>query len=174
MTPQQIVGIAVRLFSLWLILLTIQTIAIAHNLSSQIEGKAVLALYGVPVLVFLVAILLWNFPMMVAHKLVPRTHDTNTLKIPAREATAAASAIIGLWVLIAALPQAVSIFLLMFLNNSREVYGMFFTSERMHQLLTTLLQVIFGLFLIIKPWYVASKIFRSIDGDASPPESPLE
>lgn len=176
MTPQQFVGLAVRLFSIWLILLTLQTFGIAHALSGQMESKTGLALYAIPVLVLLVAVFLWNFPMAVAHKLVPRTHDANTLKIPVRETVAAASAIIGVWVIIAAFPHLMATFGVFFLTDPREFYGMYFTPERIHQLLTTVVQVGFGFFLIIKPWFIASKVFPA-EGKTPPestPESPPE
>lgn len=174
MTPQQIVGIAVRLFSLWLILLAIQTAGIAQALSAQGENKALLVLYAVPALVFLVAILLWNFPMMVAHKLVPKTHDGDTLKLPARQATAAAAAILGLWVIIAALPQLMATFGVFFIMSAHDFYGMYFTPDRVHQLAVTVVQVGFGFFLLLKPWYVASRVFPASGDDTPPAESTPE
>lgn len=105
MTPQQIIGMASRLFALWLVIMAFQIFGLASLIKAQSGGTASFAMYVMPVLPLLLATLLWFFPMFIAHKLVPRTHDDNTLQMPAREATAAASAIIGIWTIINTLPQ---------------------------------------------------------------------
>ena len=110
MTPQQVVGMAVRLFAIWLVVIAFQLYGLARATVYMAPDKTSASMiYGGVVLALILAVVLWLFPMLVAHKIVPRTHHTNTLRMPAREATAAASAILGLWVLIGALPQVMGI-----------------------------------------------------------------
>lgn len=48
----------------------------------------------------LVALLLWNLPMWMAHKLIPKTNHDNHLELPVVEATRVGCCLIGLWVFI--------------------------------------------------------------------------
>ncbi|OQA33805.1 MAG: hypothetical protein BWY57_00945 [Betaproteobacteria bacterium ADurb.Bin341] len=159
MTPQQIVGLAARLFALWLVVIALQIFGIATAMNQQFNQSGAFALYFMPALPLLLAVFLWSFPMFVAHKIVPRTHDSNTLRLPAREATAAASAIIGIWVLISMLPHLVASGGIAFFGGGTQVLATYFTPERTLQLLAVALQCAFGLFLVAKPWFIASKVF---------------
>jgi hypothetical protein len=159
MTPQQIIGMLVRLFSIWLVVIAFQTLGIAMTLDKQFGHAGALTLFLVPALTLLLAVFLWLFPMTVAHSIVPRTHDANALRIPAREATAAASAIIGIWVLIGALPQLLASGGIAFLGGGSQVLSMYFTQDRIVEFMAVMLQCVIGLFLVTKPWFVAGKVF---------------
>lgn len=101
MTPQQIVGLSVRLFSIWLVVLALQIIGIGDALNSQpgIESTNVpFLLSGITISL---AILLWLFPMVVAHKLVPKTQFDNILHVPVQEAVHVACIIFALWLFLA-------------------------------------------------------------------------
>lgn len=167
MTPQQIVGLAVRLFSIWLVVIAFQMVGIVTALNQQFKGSSALALYVMPALPVLLAVGLWFFPMFVAHKLIPRSHDTNALRMPVREAAAAAAAIIGIWVVISSLPQIIAAASLVLVAGNSQISGMYFSSERVFSLLAVAMQLALGLFLLSKPWFVANKIFPSskISGD---------
>lgn len=167
MTSQQIVGLAARLFALWLVVIALQIFGVATAMNQQFSQPGAFALYFMPALPLLLAVVLWLFPMFVAHKLVPPTHDANVLRMPAREATAAASAIIGIWVLISALPHLVAFGGIIAFSGRTQVLAIYFSPERTLQLLTVALQCAFGLFLVAKPWFVASKVFplETLGGD---------
>jgi hypothetical protein len=160
MTPQQIVGLAVRLFALWLVLIAFQIVALGSAMREQLEGTGSLVIYVMPVVVLLIALCLWLFPMFVAHKLVPKTHDTDTLKIPARHAAAAGAAILGLWAVIVTLPTIIATVSVALTGSHSALYGMYFAPERVVSLLSTAGQFTLGLFLVVKPWFIANKIFR--------------
>src|SRR5262245_25934546 len=104
MTPQQIVGMAAKLFAIWLLVIAFQMAAAGLALKNQLGDAAPIVLYLMPALPLVLAILLWLFPMTIADKLVPRTQDSNIVRTPAREATAIASVIIGIWILIRSIP----------------------------------------------------------------------
>jgi hypothetical protein len=166
-TPQQFVGIAARLFAIWLVVLAFQAYGIASVMNRQFSENGASALYLLPALPILLAAFLWFFPMFVAHKVVPRTHDANVLRIPAREATAAASAIIGIWVLISALPHLFATLSVVFFGGGSHFLSLYFSQERTQQLLAVLLQSVLGVFLVAKPWFVASRVFPSRQAAAS-------
>ncbi len=70
---------------------------------------------------FLLALALWFFPMVVAHKLVPRTKFEDVLRIPASQAATVACVIFGLWLftvqVVPALAYYVSLAVAMRANN---------------------------------------------------------
>jgi hypothetical protein len=97
MTPQQLVGLAVRLFSIWLLLLALQVIGNGEAMNSQPGLGPTNVHYFISGVTVLLAIILWFFPMFVAHKLVPNTKFENVLRIPAHEAVVVACIIFALW-----------------------------------------------------------------------------
>lgn len=97
MTPQQIVGLAVRLFSVWLVFQTLQFIRSGKALDGQLGNEAGSAYFLAALVMTCLAATLWFFPMWIAHKLIPRTQFENVLRVPAKEAVIVACIIIGLW-----------------------------------------------------------------------------
>lgn len=108
MTPQQLFGTAIRLFAIWL---AISSIAYFSSIPSALSANGIavegasLATYLVGALYLIAAALLWFFPMLVAHKLVPKTNYTNTLSVPGFELARVGSGLMGLWLLAKALPS---------------------------------------------------------------------
>lgn len=110
MTPQQLFGAGVRLFSLWL---AITSLGYLGSIPAQLaqtpmgSGAMVPAAYAVGGAYLAGAIALWMFPMFVAHKLLPRTAHTNVLNVQAHDLGRVGSALIGLWFFARALPTVV-------------------------------------------------------------------
>lgn len=105
MTPQQIVGLAVRLFAAWVALAGLSAIGTYFAALSQPgtrDGAAFTLV--VPALYFLLAFGLWFFPMAIAHRLVPKTRFDNVLSAQPLELARVGSALIGLWVLATSVP----------------------------------------------------------------------
>ncbi|KUM03560.1 hypothetical protein AWB61_00035 [Chromobacterium sp. F49] len=149
---------AARLFALWLVVISFQSLGIASFLGGRPDsGAAAPLLYVMPLLPLLLAAFLWFFPMFIAHKLVPRTHDANALKIPGRELLAAGTAILGLWASLRALPQLFAVLGLL-IAADRPALGFYFTPDRRLDLLSCLLEAAFGIFLVARPWWVARRI----------------
>lgn len=106
MTPQQLVGTAVRLFAIWLAL---SSIAYCNAIPAALEANAS-AQYGsyfVAALYLLVAALLWFFPMVVAHRIIPRTAHDNRLAVQGHALARVGIALLGLWLAAQALPSVV-------------------------------------------------------------------
>lgn len=106
MTPQQIFGTAVRLFSIWMALSSVAYFAaIPSALSSAPLGENSVSLsYAVGAAYVLTAVLLWFFPMFVAHKLVPRTSHTDRIELSGFELARVGAGILGLWLLAKSVP----------------------------------------------------------------------
>jgi hypothetical protein len=169
MTPQQIVGLAARLFSIWLALLALgeANLGLLDWYSSRSNHDAALYVhtigYYVMATLFLgFAFLLWFFPMTIAHKLVPRTKFEDTLSLPARQAVVVACVVLGLFVIVwRALPILANYLSLaaIWIANGQPISIM---APKAHiQGLIGLIQFIVGLFLVVKAHTLAAKIMPS-------------
>lgn len=120
MTPQQLVGTGVRLFAIWLLITSFPYLStipseLAQNPVGPEHAGAVARLLGVGYAG--VALLLWFFPMAAAHKLVPRTHHTDTLTLKADELARVGCALLGLWLATRALPDVAWLLFRAFLSS---------------------------------------------------------
>src|SRR5467141_1075758 len=95
MTPQQIVGVAVRLFAIWLVITAIQAASTGLGTSAQPGTQSTIAPDVLSALFIVVAILLWLFPPDVAYRLVLRTKVDKWLDVPTQEALVVACVIHG-------------------------------------------------------------------------------
>ena len=101
MTPQQFVGLGVRLFAIWI---TFENFGFLFSVFSTLKAmnlsdKALYA-YLMGGWWFVLAILLWFFPMWIAHKLIPRTRFENRLDLHTLEVARVGCSLLGLWLLI--------------------------------------------------------------------------
>ncbi len=101
MTPQQIVGLFVRILAIWLVVSALQLIGVGAALDDQQMPEKTLVPYIISAILVAFAIALWFFPMAVANKLIPRTQFDNTLSVAAHEAAAVACIALGLWLFVA-------------------------------------------------------------------------
>ena len=151
MTPQQIVGLAVRLFSVWLVVLALQIVGYGNGINAQPGINPIQVHILIAAATIFLAIILWMFPMVIAHKLIPKTYHENVLSVPEKEVVAIACIVFGLWLFLAkVLPQLayyISLFLLIIYNKDPA-----FDSEEFHFLRLTPIAIEFfvATFLILK------------------------
>lgn len=119
MTPQQIVGLSVRLFSIWLFIYAFQVNGFMIALGTEPEANEVFIRYVIVGLVVLASVLLWLFPMVVAHKLIPRSHYQNTIAVSAQEVVHVACIIFALWLFIVKLLPAITYYIPLAIYISR-------------------------------------------------------
>ena len=101
MTPQQLIAIAIRLFSIWLVILSFRYLssvpayfAYKGEIAERIyQAYIMAAAYIVP------AIYLWVFPMTTANKIIPKTQVDTVLNFNAYDLAQVGCALIGLWLL---------------------------------------------------------------------------
>ncbi|HEY6094170.1 MAG TPA: hypothetical protein VIU93_04380 [Gallionellaceae bacterium] len=98
MTPQQFVGLGIRLAAIWLVFSSYQyAVLVPKALNGAFLGEESVYSYATSVMYLAAALLLWFFPMWTAHKLLPRTRDVNTINLNPYEAARVGCALIGLW-----------------------------------------------------------------------------
>ena len=167
MTPQQIIGVGLRLFSLWLALTSIgyfSSIPAALSSLPMETGSKTTVAYALGGAYLLGAIVLWFFPMFVAHKLVPKTLHENYVQVPAYDLARVGCSLIGLWLLAKALPALVW---LLFRGLIFFEAGSTFSSlapEAKLDVSVAFFEALFALFLVIK-----SNVFAQIICRLSPP-----
>jgi hypothetical protein len=157
MTPQQIVGLAARLFAIWLVITAIQAFGMATAMGEQPGATSTAVPYGFAALFLAAAIFLWLFPMAVAHKLVPRTRFENTLRLPAHEVLVVACVVLGLWVIVARAVPAVAYYVSVaafWLKNGQPI-GTLQQSQHIGFLIG-LIHLAIGLFLVLRARQVAA------------------
>jgi len=151
MTPQQIVGVAVRLFAIWLVVTAIQAAGTGLGTSAQPGTQTTIAPYVFSALFLVVAILLWLFPLVVAHRLVPRTKFDNLLHVPAQEALVVACVILGLWVLVVRAVPAIAYYVTVAIYWSRNGQSVSSLDPSLHfGFVLGLVQLVMALFLVFK------------------------
>lgn len=149
MTPQQLVGLAVRLFAIWLAITSLQVVGFGTGLNNQpgVEATNVPFLLAAALMV-LVAALLWFFPMVVAHKLIPRTKFENVLQVPAREAVVVACIVFALWLFLARVLPSLAYYasLVAFMVHNKELMS---DSEQFHFVRLAPIAIEFAVVLIL-------------------------
>lgn len=151
MTPQQIVGVAVRLFAIWLAITAIQAAGMGIGTNVLPGIKPTLAPYVFSALFLLVAIALWLFPMVVAHKLVPRTKFDNVLHVPAQEIIVIACIVLGLWVLVVRAVPAIAYYVTVTIYWSTNGQSVSALDQSVHfGFVLGLVQLAMALFLLFK------------------------
>jgi hypothetical protein len=106
MTNAQIVGLGVRLFAVWLIVYVSRLgpgLWTFNQRQDDTIGIIVVAI--VLSLMFLIAVLLWVFPLTVASKLIPRSSLAQSTSLPIEELQRCGFLLLGLWVLSSAIPS---------------------------------------------------------------------
>lgn len=107
MTNAQIVGLGVRLFSIWLALYVVSILPsmwsfVGRDLKSS-SGAAIVVLLVIAMAV--VALLLWMFPLTVARKLIPRSALDQPTPLPIEQVQSVGFSLLGLWCLSGAIPS---------------------------------------------------------------------
>lgn len=108
MNKEQIVGLAVRLFAVFLVVYTLRyamsLVSFATLDPPDYVSSAFIVLIGLSPI--LIAIFLWRFPLAVASKLIPQTDaSTKPGALDEVEFQVTAFSILGLWVLVSAIPD---------------------------------------------------------------------
>lgn len=100
MTPQQLVGLAARLFAIWLCVTAVQAVGIGQAMMAQDRSGAFPLPYVFAGLYLAAGIVLWIFPLWIAHRLIPRTKFEDQLRLPVRDAVMVGCVILGLGLLV--------------------------------------------------------------------------
>jgi uncharacterized membrane protein len=98
MTPQQFVGLGVRIFAIWLAI-TGSSYLVAVPFMLKNSGLSYESAYNnfIAAAYIISAIFLWFFPMTVSQKLIPHTKYDNNISVSALELARVGCCLLGLW-----------------------------------------------------------------------------
>lgn len=109
MTPQQLVGTFIRMFSITMALFSIPYLSgMPTALRSYGMDDDALVSLVIGAIYLAVALLSWFFPMVISHKLVPKTSFDNQFSTRPDEVATVGVALLGLWKVVDAAPDLVS------------------------------------------------------------------
>jgi len=179
MTPQQLVGLGVRLFSVWLAIASVAywvaiPAALAENMS---QGNSNFFSYAIGTAYIAAAVLFWLFPMAIAHKLLPRTHHENRLSAGADELAKVGSALLGLWLIAKAAPTLVWLIFRSFLFMGSSSAFSSVAPDAKLDISVTLFELLLAIVLIVKAGAFAQIVLPAADApredrDQGPSETP--
>jgi hypothetical protein len=149
---EQIVGIAVRLFAIFLLIYTVRYLSdYIHVLMGESYFKGnITPLIILTILPFIVVILLWFFPLKVAAKLIPKINSAEQpVNLGNNEIEHIALSILGIWVLASAIPDVFywSIFIYM-IKSSGMVVGAL-RPENVGNIVAIIIEIIIGIWLLV-------------------------
>src|SRR5277367_1299947 len=153
MTPQQSVGLGVRLFAIWLAIISIRyfsSIPAAIIATHSTLNDRLYESYIVGGVYLIVAILLWFFPMTVAHRLIPQTSFNDKLSIEVVGAARVGCALVGLWIFAVNLKQVVWIFFVGVLAAGEGPTYLAISPENKVELAASLFECAFAIVLMIR------------------------
>jgi hypothetical protein len=158
MTPQQLIGISVRLFAIWMALSSVAYFAaIPSGLSSSGVGEnSVYVSYGVGAFYVAAAVVLWLFPMAIAHSLIPRTSHNNRLPVAAFELSRVGIAVLGLWLVAKSVPTLSWIIFraFLFVNAASAISGL--TPELKLEMGVAAVELLIAVVFVLKSSALAS------------------
>lgn len=98
MTPQQYIGLGLRVFAVWLAVSSLRNfVALPAALEGAGRGEMAVA-FVVPIACAALAVALWLFPMWAATKLLPGAKSHEPLGLAPFDLAKIGSALIGLWI----------------------------------------------------------------------------
>ena len=158
--PQQVVGMGVRLFAIWLALIGLDKLGGYFTTLARPGWKEPAEyLLVVPLLYWLVAALLWFFPMSVAHRLVPKTRFENVLSFAPLELARVGTALLGLWLLATSMPWLATVLVrvVAFPAPGGSFFSELSPDERLYLLQETL-RIIVGIALVFGSASIAQRV----------------
>ena len=172
MTPQQLVGLALRLLALWLALSSVRyLLAIPMALVQYDLADRTAYSYSTGIVYIVAALLLWFFPMWLANRLLPRTRFEHHLNLQPLEAIRVGCALIGLWVFANAVPNlAWFFFRAVIFNPATSAFNALDANARL-DIAVALFELGVSLVLIFRAGPFASIVERVASGSARQDES---
>ncbi|MBX9660292.1 MAG: hypothetical protein K2X00_17170 [Nitrospiraceae bacterium] len=168
MTPQQFIGFGVRLFAIWLAISASRLLILSTAIPAQSDSMPTLLPYLLAALYFVAAVLLWFFPMVVAHRLLPRTSYSDALTLPSRDALMVGCILLGIWlILVDALPAVswYAIVAALWLSSGQPVTSM--EGSAHIKLFVGATSLVAGALLVTKAAAIVNAILRKRNGPAA-------
>jgi len=161
MTPQQVFGTALRLFALWLAISSLKyLVSLPKALEQYWRGEHMDLAVGTGVMMLLMAVVIWFFPLWISHKLIPRTQFENHVSLQPLEAARVGGALIGLWFFAqSALSLAWYVIMFIIKNSPDSNFRQMPEDERV-TLIYTIFELVLSLALILRAGDFAKLVVR--------------
>ncbi len=161
MTPQQILAIGIRLFSLWLILGSVKyLVGLPSSMVGSTFPDSVPVSYAIGIGYLIVAALLWFFPMWFAHKIAPRTRFENHINVQGLELARVGCALIGLYFFFHAAADIIWVVFWAFLTTSSGAVFQMLPADSKLNFAVAFFEVVFASILIFRAGDLARLVFR--------------
>lgn len=151
MTKEQIVGLAVRLFAVFLVIYVVRHASALIPLLDESSRYRVGAIYltFIVLLPLAAAALLWRLPLTVAAALIPKVSTKKGPKpISSADVEPVAFAILGIWVLATAVTDVVYWTTFVYLLNSASTEKLIFDPQDLANIVATAIELAIGLWLL--------------------------
>ena len=151
MTKEQVLGLAVKLFAIFLMVYGLRTITIVIQVADSASGfSGVWWIAGGYLLIFsCIALLLWFFPVTVSRKLLPKDdRKPGESDISLKDIDIVAYSILGVWLLATTIPEVIYWILVL---STMEHKGLlpFMSHSRIASVIATVIQFGIGVWLLI-------------------------
>lgn len=150
MSALQVVALCSRLFSIWLFISAMAQISLVIDMRALAGQSMSQAAFLWPLATGLAAVLMWLFPLGIANKLIPRTEHPNVIRMPAATVCALATATLGLWTIVQAIPDIIGVV-------HEMTRGLHLSGGDVLWFLLPFLRLGVGLLLLNKPWLIADR-----------------
>lgn len=168
MTPQQIVGLGIRILAVWIAVTAFRYIVTIPTVLKNVNSENLSLLsYFVACFYLAVAVILWLFPMGIAHKLLPRTKFENTINLQPLEAARVGCALLGLWFFVQAFANILwYLFRALIVAGDQSFYRSLDLDTRVN-MMVTIANLTLGLVMIVR----AGRFAEIVMGKVVPKEN---
>ena len=162
MSREDFVAVASRLFALYLLFLNIRSIPAALQMLSQPEGAGWATVYALLLAgLFLFTAFLWFFPLTIARKLLPVMREPRSdTALDSSAALSIGITLIGLWFLADAISSASFWLTLLVRTTQVDTTNFEWTPEQISKMVSTGVQLVVSLFLLLGSGGVKQLIYR--------------
>ena len=162
MTVQQVIGLFVRLVALYFASMVLGTLSGAFGIADMGLNSATMIITAL--IYAALAYFLWAFPMMIAHRILPRTNGTEKIITNNNQLAVAGVALIGLFLFVQVFPSFIGQFNYAFIMQ-KEAGGSVFDmmvldEERKIKLLSMVFELILAIILMLNARKVARFLTR--------------
>jgi hypothetical protein len=151
MTKEQVLGLAVRLFAIFLFVYGLRSLTGVIQLAETASGYSGIWWVAVSYLVIFVciALMLWFFPVTVARKILPKDdRKTGETEISLKDIDVVAYSILGVWLLATTIPDVIY-WLLVLATLEHKGLIPYMTHSRLASVIATIIQFGIGIWLML-------------------------
>lgn len=161
MKSQQILGVCLRLFAIWLVIKSIQYLTILPYNSYQENGTEQIFVSFIIGLAHLIgAFVIWLFPMSISSIITPYIENEKNNEIQLNQIAMLGISLIGLWIIADVIPALISYFYQMYLNSGDVPMFSILNEREKADILFMVLELVIGLTLFFYSKAIGGSIIK--------------